>query len=68
MCTTRDERRSISIRRQKECVESKLVISSRMLFKSYKHFDLLATDGRIDGGTHILHDPSVCTIITMRVH
>ena len=47
MCTTRGERRFISIRCQKECVESKLVISCRMMhhwskayrgFKSYEHF------------------------------
>ena len=47
MCTTRGERRIISFRCQKECMESKLVISGRMMHnliklhhvvKSYEQF------------------------------
>ena len=36
MCTTRDERSSIDMRCQKECVESKLVISRRMMHNLIK--------------------------------
>ena len=57
MCTTRGERRLISIRCQKECVESKLVMFCRMvhdLVKIYQvvqdDFDKLTMDP--DGRTH----------------
>ena len=58
MCTTYGECRLISIRRQKECVDSKLVISCRMMhnflskykmwFKSFKHFHELQMYARTD--------------------
>ena len=57
MCTTHGECRLISIRRQKECLDSNLVISCRMMhnfikykmwFKSYKHFRELQMYARTD--------------------
>ena len=67
MYNTHGERRSISIRRQKVCVDSKLVISCRMThnlikiykmwFKSYKHFHKLQmyarTDSHRDNSAHL---------------
>ena len=41
MCTTRGERRLISIECQKECVESKLVISCRMMHNWIKIYHVV---------------------------
>ena len=63
MCTTNGERNLISIRRQKECVDSKFVISYRMMhylmwLKSYSIFTSCKgmhrrTDSHRDNSAHL---------------